>query len=177
MHKAGTDRSFVFPCGRRNRVCSWDSGFADFWKAAGDYREGLIAYGTHLKVLQNAIKSDALCLLLPVFAALPYTSAFLEEIDSGFIKSYLPRAGRWHYISAKILAAAISGGAACTLEPECTTICCALYCCRWRSRGRLKRQTQRMSYFLHRNGVFTDRNALFGTHSKQIYGLCVTVCA
>lgn len=67
-------------------------GFADFWKAAGDYKEGLIAYGTHLKVLQNAIKSDALCLLLPVFAALPYTSAFLEEIDSGFIKSYLPRA-------------------------------------------------------------------------------------
>lgn len=51
-------------------------GFADFWKAAGDYREGLIAYGTHLKVLQNAIKSDALCLLLPVFAALPYTSHF-----------------------------------------------------------------------------------------------------
>ena len=90
-------------------------GFADFWKAAGDYREGLIAYGTHLKVLQNAIKSDALCLFLPVFAALPYTSAFLEEIDSGFIKSYLPRAGRWHYISAKILAAAISAGAACTL--------------------------------------------------------------
>ena len=90
-------------------------GIADFWKAAGDYKEGLIAYGTHLKVLQNAIKSDALCLLLPVFAALPYTSAFLEEIDSGFIKSYLPRAGRWHYISAKILAAAISGGVACTL--------------------------------------------------------------
>ena len=90
-------------------------GFADFWKAAGDYREGLIAYGTHLKVLQNAIKSDALCLFLPVFAALPYTSAFLEEIDSGFIKSYLPRAGRWHYISAKILAAAISAGAACAL--------------------------------------------------------------
>ncbi len=72
-------------------------GFADFWKAAGDYREGLIAYGTHLKVLQNAIKSNPLCLFLPVLQPCRIPRLFFEEIDSGFIKSYLPRAGRWHY--------------------------------------------------------------------------------
>lgn len=88
-------------------------GFATVYAAMEKYKTGLIEYGTHYTVLETAIKSDAVCLLLPVFAALPYTAEFLEELESGYIKSYLIRAGRGRYICGKIIAAAISGGMAC----------------------------------------------------------------
>ena len=88
-------------------------GFATVYAAMEKYKTGLIEYGTHYTVLETAIKSDAVCLLLPVFAALPYTAEFLEELESGYIKSYLIRAGRERYICGKIIAAAISGGMAC----------------------------------------------------------------
>ncbi len=88
-------------------------GFAAVYAAMEKYKTGLIEYGTHYTVLETAIKSDAVCLLLPVFAALPYTAEFLEELESGYIKSYLIRAGRGRYICGKIIAAAISGGMVC----------------------------------------------------------------
>ena len=69
-------------------------GFSAVYAAMEKYKTGLIEYGTHYTVLETAIKSDAVCLLLPVFAALPYTAEFLEELESGYIKSYLIRAGR-----------------------------------------------------------------------------------
>ena len=55
-------------------------GFAAVYAAMEKYKTGLIEYGTHYTVLETAIKSDAVCLLLPVFAALPYTAEFLEEL-------------------------------------------------------------------------------------------------
>lgn len=88
-------------------------GYAAVYAAVEKYKTGLIEYGTHYTVLETAVKSDAVCLLMPVFAALPYTAEFLEELESGYIKSYLPRAGRGRYICGKIIADAISAGMAC----------------------------------------------------------------
>ena len=47
--------------------------------------------------------------------SLPFSAAFLEDISCGFIKSYLPRAGRGHYIAGKITAAGVSGGSAAVI--------------------------------------------------------------
>lgn len=85
-------------------------GFFDVWSAFQEYKKGLLDYGIHFTILQTALKSDAMCLFLPVFSTFPFAASFLEDMGSGFIKSYLPRTGRGHYIAGKILAAGISGG-------------------------------------------------------------------
>ncbi|MDD6212603.1 MAG: hypothetical protein PUB22_05610 [Clostridiales bacterium] len=85
-------------------------GFPAIWSALESYKRGLLEYGVHFDIFQAAIQSDAMCLLLPVFSTLPFTASFQEDMDSGFVKNYLPRAGRGHYIAGKLLAAGISGG-------------------------------------------------------------------
>lgn len=49
---------------------------------------------------------------VPVVCTVPYTTALLEEYESGFIKSYLPRCSIISYILSKLFACAISGGLA-----------------------------------------------------------------
>ena len=85
-------------------------GFFGVWSAFLEYKKGLLEYGTHFTILQTALKSDAVCFFLPIFSTFPFAASFLEDMESGFIKSYLPRTGRRHYITGKILAAGISGG-------------------------------------------------------------------
>ena len=69
----------------------------------------------HFTVLQKALQSEAVYLMMPVICSLPFSAAFLEDISCGFIKSYLPRAGRGHYIAGKITAAGVSGGRAAVI--------------------------------------------------------------
>lgn len=76
---------------------------------------------------------------LPVLTALPYSTAWLYDYQSGFIKQYLPRCGKTSYIMGKFLACGISGGAlpaaACLLcqpfggggEGEFTVKCSLLF--------------------------------------------------
>ena len=87
-------------------------GFRDIWSAVDTYKKGLLEYGTHFVILQTSLRSDALCLVLPVCSTLPFAASFLEDMESGFIKSFLPRSGRRHYMAGKILATGISGGMA-----------------------------------------------------------------
>lgn len=54
--------------------------------------------------------SDLFRMSVPVLAAFPYSTAWLAEYQSGFIKSYLPRCGVTSYILGKFLACALSGG-------------------------------------------------------------------
>ena len=90
-------------------------GFSSVWSAFETYKKELLDYGMHFTVLQKALQSEAVYLMLPVVCSLPFSAAFLEDVSCGFIKSYLPRAGRGHYIAGKITAAGVSGGSAAVI--------------------------------------------------------------
>lgn len=56
--------------------------------------------------------SDLFRMTVPVLCTLPYSTAWLADYQTGFIKSYLPRTGVTSYILGKILSCGISGGGA-----------------------------------------------------------------
>jgi hypothetical protein len=72
-------------------------------------REGLM-YGFHAETLLSALSSDVMLLCVPILCALPYTAAFIEDYKSGYIKEYLPRAGKKQYLKGKVVSTALSGG-------------------------------------------------------------------
>lgn len=55
-------------------------------------------------------KSELFQISVPVLASFPYSTAWLSEYQSGFVKEYLPRCGRKSYILGKLLSCGISGG-------------------------------------------------------------------
>ncbi len=55
--------------------------------------------------------SDLFRISIPVLTSVPYSTAWLSEYQSGFIKEYLPRCGQSSYILGKFSACGISGGA------------------------------------------------------------------
>ena len=75
----------------------------------------LIAFEWHTELIISAMGGDGMSLALPFLAALPFTTAFIDDIKSGFIKVYLPRSGLNQYIFGKAIACAISGGLAILL--------------------------------------------------------------
>ena len=63
-------------------------------------------------ILYNAgLDSELFQISVPVLSSIPYSTAWLNEYQSGFIKEYLPRCGKNAYILGKFLACGISGGA------------------------------------------------------------------
>ncbi|WP_418747052.1 hypothetical protein [Frisingicoccus sp.] len=55
--------------------------------------------------------SDIFRMTVPVLCTLPYSTAWLADYQSGFIKAYLPRTGVASYIFGKFFASGLSGGA------------------------------------------------------------------
>ena len=72
--------------------------------------EELLGYGFHHYMILNALTSNAMTLVLPIVAALPFTASFLDDYKSGFIKEYLPRTNVAGYLGGKIAGCVISGG-------------------------------------------------------------------
>ena len=66
--------------------------------------------GYHAQIIINALTSQEVTLALPILCALPYTSAYVDDVKSKFIKQYLPRSGVGAYIRGKIVACGLSGG-------------------------------------------------------------------
>lgn len=64
------------------------------------------------QILREAVLSETMCLALPIAAALPFTASYYEDLHSGFIRAYLPRAGYRDYITGKLIACFGSGGLA-----------------------------------------------------------------
>jgi hypothetical protein len=64
----------------------------------------------HSQVLLSALSSDIMLLVVPILCAITYTTSFIDDIKSGYIKQCLPRSGRAQYIKGKIVAAGLSGG-------------------------------------------------------------------
>lgn len=69
-----------------------------------------IPVGFHETALLGALSSDTVLLVVPILCALPYTSSFVDDLKSGYIKYYLQRSGRREYVAAKAAATALSGG-------------------------------------------------------------------
>lgn len=66
--------------------------------------------GYHTQLVLDMLTSDAVALATPIICALPFTPAFVEDMQSGFIKQFLPRSGVKSYICGKLIACALSGG-------------------------------------------------------------------
>ena len=64
------------------------------------------------EVITKVLQSDSVLLCVPIVAAVPFTTAFLDDIKSGFIKHFLTRSRFNSYIIGKIISCAISGGLA-----------------------------------------------------------------
>jgi len=73
---------------------------------------GALAGGFHRRVLLAALRSETMGAAVPILAALPFAASVAEDIQSGFIKEYLPRTSRCAYIAGKTAACFLSGGAA-----------------------------------------------------------------
>ena len=63
----------------------------------------------------QASQEDVFLAVLPLAAALPFTSAFAEDVESRFERFWLPRCGRRACLNSRILAAALAGGSAVCL--------------------------------------------------------------
>ena len=74
-----------------------------------------VMYGYHRELLLNALSSDIILFAVPILAAIPYTTAFTDDVKSGYLKPYLTRTSVSRYILGKGLGAAISGGLALVL--------------------------------------------------------------
>lgn len=80
----------------KRAVCSW--GFL----------AGLaLSFGILMK---SGFSSEAYQISVPALACLPYTTAWLSEHQSGFVKSYLMRTNVSSYILGKFFSCGISGG-------------------------------------------------------------------
>lgn len=66
-------------------------------------------------LFRSGLESDLFQISVPVLTSIPYSTAWLNEYQSGFIKEYLPRSGRTSYVLGKFLSCGISGGALLTM--------------------------------------------------------------
>ncbi len=69
-----------------------------------------------LILCKTGMESDLFRVSIPVVVTLPYSTAWITDYTSGFIKEYLPRCGKLSYIAGKFLACGISGGSICSLS-------------------------------------------------------------
>lgn len=74
-----------------------------------------LAYDYHGQLIIGGLSSDIVLMIVPIICTLPYTVAFLEEYNSGYIKPYLIRCDKSAYIRGKVIAAGLSGGLALML--------------------------------------------------------------
>ena len=70
----------------------------------------LLQNGFHGQLVITALSSDWVTLAIPILCTLPFTTAFVDDVKSGFIKQYLHRTDIRQYIKAKLLACGLSGG-------------------------------------------------------------------
>lgn len=88
--------------------------FVQIWSGFSTGPQFGLTYGYFLDVLRVALSSRITMFCLPVMAALPYSTSFLEDLSGGYIRFCLPRTGRGPYIRRRLCVNALSGGiAAC----------------------------------------------------------------
>ena len=71
--------------------------------------EGLSPF-YHSFLVETGLSSSAMLMLVPILCTLPYTTVFLEDYTSGYLRFYLLRSEKESYIKGKLLAVFLSGG-------------------------------------------------------------------
>lgn len=71
--------------------------------------KGLVPY-YHAGLIRAGVRSDWALMALPILCALPYTAAFLDEYESGYIRPYLMKCGQAAYVRGKAAVPAVAGG-------------------------------------------------------------------
>ena len=74
--------------------------------------ETLLENGFHIHLVQKAVESDSFQFAFSILCALPYTASYMDDSKCGYIKFYLARCKRSHYILGKLIACMVSGGLA-----------------------------------------------------------------
>lgn len=74
-----------------------------------DAAQGLYT-GYHIDLIQTGLSSSVALMVLPILCTLPYTAAFLEEYQSGYIKVYLMKCDERRYVRGKVIAPMLAGG-------------------------------------------------------------------
>lgn len=69
-------------------------------------------YGYHRELLLKTLSSDIILFAVPILAAIPYTTAFTDDVKSGYLKPYLTRTSVSRYILGKGIGSAVPGGLA-----------------------------------------------------------------
>ena len=77
------------------------------------------AMGYHESLLLEAMSGNLILLVTPILAAIPYTSAFVDDEKSGYIKAFLPRTSVTRYVIGKEVGCAVSGGLALVMGIFC----------------------------------------------------------
>lgn len=72
--------------------------------------KGGLPAGFSIQIVIDALHSDILFLILPVLCALPFTTAFVDDYKSHYLREYLPRAGKREYTFSRVMVTALSGG-------------------------------------------------------------------
>ena len=76
----------------------------------GEFAKTGLEEGFVMQLVFTALSSDMVLLALPLLCAIPFTSGFLDDYKSRFIRKYLPRAGKKNYVNAKVVTTALAGG-------------------------------------------------------------------
>lgn len=82
----------------------------DLHRAIGSKKFWLGVLAELVILFTAGIDSELFRISVPIVCTLPYTISFLEDAQSGFLKSYLPRTSIPAYIYGKAFSCAISGG-------------------------------------------------------------------
>ena len=59
-------------------------------------------------VMAKALSNDMLLAVLPIAAALPFSTAVIEDVKSGYIKQYLPLVSKRSYAVSKLCSCALA---------------------------------------------------------------------
>lgn len=76
-----------------------------------NYRgKGFFDQGFTVQLIKNGLLSDSLSAFLPVFAALPFSGCFVDDLKSKFARFFLIRSSYRTYIVSRIIVGFLSGG-------------------------------------------------------------------
>ncbi len=82
----------------------------DMFRAVWSWRFFVGLAAEFLILVISKMNTDLYYISVPIVCTLPYTTAVLDELQSGYIKSYLPHTSRKAYIYGKAGSCMISGG-------------------------------------------------------------------